>query len=78
MITLSEEVNVIWCRNWNTMTWLYAFTRYSTVVLSVLVFVPTGTAIKVRQFQVASLHYTSSYLDYYNRGIVNLLHRTIT
>ncbi|KAI0799614.1 hypothetical protein BC629DRAFT_1285243, partial [Irpex lacteus] len=42
IITLSQEIEVIWRRKWTVMTWLYAFTRYTLVVDTVFLFIPTG------------------------------------
>ncbi len=42
VITLCEEVNVVWRRKWTTMTWIYTLTRYSTLLLNILTF-PLGS-----------------------------------
>ncbi|KAI0769541.1 hypothetical protein BC629DRAFT_1292115, partial [Irpex lacteus] len=47
VITLCEEMNLIWSRQWTTMTWIYALTRYSTLLLSIIIFFPFET-IEVR------------------------------
>lgn len=39
-ITFSQEVEVIWRRQWSAMTWIYVFTRYSSVLLTVLDLIP--------------------------------------
>ncbi|KAI0769492.1 hypothetical protein BC629DRAFT_1292144, partial [Irpex lacteus] len=38
--TLSQEVDVIWCRKWTAITWLYALTRYSVVLQQIETFTP--------------------------------------
>ncbi|KAI0083914.1 hypothetical protein BDY19DRAFT_998115 [Irpex rosettiformis] len=39
-VTFSQEVDVIWGRKRSMMTWLYAFTRYSEVLLCITAFIP--------------------------------------
>ncbi|KAI0769560.1 hypothetical protein BC629DRAFT_1442239 [Irpex lacteus] len=51
VITLCEEVNVIWRRKWTTMTWIYAITRYSTLLLNILTFGLGGNTISVLYLQ---------------------------
>ncbi|KAI0769498.1 hypothetical protein BC629DRAFT_1680760 [Irpex lacteus] len=40
VITLSQEVDVIWRRKWTATTWLYLLTRYSTIVDQIIVLIP--------------------------------------
>ncbi|KAI0769507.1 hypothetical protein BC629DRAFT_787299 [Irpex lacteus] len=40
IITLSQEVDGIWCQKWNLMTWLYACMRYSAVANNILLLTP--------------------------------------
>lgn len=47
VITLTQEVNVIWHRKWTATTWLYAFTRYVTVLDQTILLLP------VRNFAVS-------------------------
>ncbi|KAI0086731.1 hypothetical protein BDY19DRAFT_907923 [Irpex rosettiformis] len=42
-ITLSQEADAIWGRKWSMMTWLYAFTRYNGVLLSIATFLPISS-----------------------------------
>ncbi|KAI0825865.1 hypothetical protein BC629DRAFT_31379 [Irpex lacteus] len=39
-ITLSQEVDVIWRRKWNTTTWLYALMRYAIVMDMIALLLP--------------------------------------
>lgn len=48
IITLFQEVNVIWCRRWTATTWLYAFTRYSMVLDVILHIAPTKSLLVSR------------------------------
>ncbi|KAI0804508.1 hypothetical protein BC629DRAFT_1590775 [Irpex lacteus] len=41
IITFSQEVEVVWCRKWTATTWLYAFTRYTSLLFSIWIFIPT-------------------------------------
>ncbi len=52
-ITLSQEVDVIWRRKWNTTTWLYALTRYSVVMDMIILLLPTWNFVvsRVQQTQ---------------------------
>ncbi|KAI0086573.1 hypothetical protein BDY19DRAFT_351161 [Irpex rosettiformis] len=36
VITFSQEVDVIWRRKWTMATWLYACTRYTALLYSIL------------------------------------------
>lgn len=45
MTMLIQEVTVIWQRRWTAMTWLYAFTRYSTAINCIIFFVPVDNII---------------------------------
>ncbi|KAI0738123.1 hypothetical protein BC629DRAFT_1300472, partial [Irpex lacteus] len=40
IITLSQEVDVIWRRKWTAITWLYLLTRYSTVLDQIDLLIP--------------------------------------
>ena len=40
-ITFSQELLVIWKQKWSLMTWIYAFTRYGTVLLVIYDFLPS-------------------------------------
>lgn len=42
-ITLSQEVDTIWCRRWSLMTWVYALTRYATALLCIWTIIPVGS-----------------------------------
>ncbi len=48
VITLSQEVDVIWRRKWNTTTWLYALTRYSLIVDVIVLLVPIWNSVVSR------------------------------
>ena len=39
-ITFSQEIEVIWRQQWSSMTWIYAFTRYSSVLLIIFELIP--------------------------------------
>ncbi|KAI0769483.1 hypothetical protein BC629DRAFT_784596 [Irpex lacteus] len=38
--TFPQEVKVIWRRKWTVTTWLYAFTRYTTLIFGIQSFIP--------------------------------------
>ncbi|KAI0769528.1 hypothetical protein BC629DRAFT_1442214 [Irpex lacteus] len=40
VITLSQEVDVIWRPKWTAITWLYAFTRYGAVINRIILLIP--------------------------------------
>lgn len=40
LLTFSQEVEVIWRRQWSAMTWIYAFTRYGQVSLVLFDVIP--------------------------------------
>ncbi|KAI0769503.1 hypothetical protein BC629DRAFT_1533368 [Irpex lacteus] len=42
IITLSQEVDVVWRRKWTAITWLYALTRYCEVLDQIVTFLPVG------------------------------------
>ncbi|KAI0769502.1 hypothetical protein BC629DRAFT_785704 [Irpex lacteus] len=44
--TLSEEVDVIWCRKWTATTWLYALTCYSTVLDQIVFLIPDWNFVR--------------------------------
>ncbi|KAI0802058.1 hypothetical protein BC629DRAFT_163225 [Irpex lacteus] len=46
VFALRQEVDAIWNRKWTVMTWIYAFTRYSTAVDSILHLVPYGSSVQ--------------------------------
>lgn len=43
LISLAQEIDAIWCQRWSAITWVYAFTRYSTVVSSILPLISPGS-----------------------------------
>ncbi|KAI0086736.1 hypothetical protein BDY19DRAFT_995489 [Irpex rosettiformis] len=53
-IAFSQEVEVIWRRKWSAMTWLYAFARYSEVLLCIIVFIP-ARSWEASQYMVTTL-----------------------
>ncbi|KAI0084418.1 hypothetical protein BDY19DRAFT_997771 [Irpex rosettiformis] len=62
-ITLSQEVRVIWKRKWTFMTWLYAFTRYSAVLLSIMTFIPVWSQTQLTFCRCEIGQYASDALD---------------
>ncbi len=42
IVTLSQEVDVVWRRKWTAITWLYALTRYCEVLDQIVTFLPVG------------------------------------
>ncbi|KAI0769534.1 hypothetical protein BC629DRAFT_1533929 [Irpex lacteus] len=44
IVTLCEEIDIIWRRKWTAMTWLFAFTRYVAIVDIILTFTSPGGA----------------------------------
>ena len=40
LITLLQEVNVIWRRKWSIITWVYTLTRYATALITIRSFLP--------------------------------------
>lgn len=49
LISLPLEIDVVWCQKWSAITWVYAFTRYSTVLSCIVSFIPTGGTAEVCQ-----------------------------
>ncbi|KAI0769558.1 hypothetical protein BC629DRAFT_1442237 [Irpex lacteus] len=47
VITLCEEVDIVWRRKWTTMTWIYALTRYSVLFNNIRVFPTYDNNIEV-------------------------------
>ncbi|KAI0086734.1 hypothetical protein BDY19DRAFT_907926 [Irpex rosettiformis] len=56
-ITFSQEVNLIWGRKWSATTWLYAFTRYNEVLLSIAIFLPISS-LEAGQYTIYILEVT--------------------
>ena len=55
IITLTQEVQVIWSRKWSIMTMVYAFTRYTTVLLIISEFLPiSNLAVRWYDFVAVS------------------------
>lgn len=55
IVTLCEEIDIIWRRKWTAMTWLFAFTRYVAIVDIILTFTSPGSA-QVRSSQQTYFH----------------------
>lgn len=55
MITISQEVDVIWRRKWTATTWLYVLTRYGTVIDQVNILIPSWNFV---------VSYRVSYIPY--------------
>ncbi|KAI0084474.1 hypothetical protein BDY19DRAFT_909816 [Irpex rosettiformis] len=47
-ITLSSEISVVWTRQWIQITWLYACTRYTTLLMRIIVFLPDSTYVSCK------------------------------
>ncbi|KAI0769495.1 hypothetical protein BC629DRAFT_1292030, partial [Irpex lacteus] len=45
IITISQEVDVIWRRKWTATTWLYVLTRHGTVIDQVIVLIPSWNLV---------------------------------
>ncbi|KAI0818721.1 hypothetical protein BC629DRAFT_1463743 [Irpex lacteus] len=54
IITIRQEVHVIWSRKWTVMSWLYALTRYNAAVNSILFLVPVTSLVSCKMGQYLS------------------------
>ncbi len=54
LVTLNHEVNHVWLQKWSLSTWMFACTRYSTLVLNFLQISPAahGSTVSLSSFMV--------------------------
>lgn len=56
VITLSQEIDVIWKRKWNATTWLYALTHYGTLIDQLNLLAPVWNVVVSGTQQTLSLN----------------------
>lgn len=54
LITLSQEIDVLWGRKWTATTWLYMLTRYNTVIRQIILDIPLWTDMVSRIQRIMS------------------------
>ncbi len=69
-ITFSQEVQVIWARNWTVTTWLYVFTRYRTLSICIFILLP------IWGHEVCNLY--NSFLTIYKLTYLTMFRRSKT
>ncbi len=61
IISISTEVEVIWSRKWTAMTWLYAFTRYTTVIIVCNSFNPADSSEVCHSYKLLLVKQVTQY-----------------